>query len=79
MSLASVMTGRSVISSAHDYEEEAPELDWDEDIWPQLHPDHLLQIEKANVFKMGEARTVYNYLAKNYDGIYSRLNYVDHK
>ena len=78
MSIASVITGRSVISEVVNYKESAPELEWDAELWPELHSEHITEIHKANVFKMGQARDVYNYLSNNYDGMYQRLNYIDH-
>lgn len=72
-SVASAVTDNSTGSAMDPYACEAPTLSWDGD----LTSDHIKQIEKGSVFKPGKAKELYDYLAKNYNGIYERLNYPD--
>ena len=51
----------------------APDLTWTGD----LSGEHIKQIEKASCFKPGKAKDLYDHLAKNYEGVYSRLGYPD--
>lgn len=73
-SAISGLTDISGASSSMDpYAYEAPDLTWE----GELSSDHIKQIEKASVFKPGKAQDLYDYLAKNYEGIYQRLAYPD--
>jgi hypothetical protein len=69
-SIVSVETNNSAMDP---YAHDAPELNWSAD----LNSDHYTQIELASVFKPGKARNFYDYMAPNYEGIYSRIGYPD--
>lgn len=70
---SSVESEHAFESSKDPYEKEAPELNWS----GKLDSDHVNQIERASKFKKGFARKHYDYLAKNYEGIYERIGYPD--